>query len=342
MNSISGYLERCAHATNAERNLFSEDALRIAATAGHGLSQCKEIREMHEYKTWCREFTELFGARLTAFEERRFKQFDEHKNVLEKHDISSPDEFGVVDELTVITETLRSDNINARQDFEQFIAEKGNKGTISAVIEMNKLKDEPRPWKKRAKLISMTSLVRGYEAGSLALVALNIRTVISSVWEREMLQSPVEYANNVLSEVIPGDIDSMLDAGNLALYTGISTSIASFRVIRSGMVSIALWRKSNLKIAIQQFGRDSRVIIMDEWAFSKRAFFLDILIETGKDAIFPKPKIGILTAAKISWSVSKKARQYYAEKKAIEECKKMRLDGLYVSSISELDVLGQG
>ncbi len=39
-------MERRAHAANAERVLYSEDGLSIAATAGLGLSHFNEIREM--------------------------------------------------------------------------------------------------------------------------------------------------------------------------------------------------------------------------------------------------------------------------------------------------------
>lgn len=213
-------------------------------------------------------------------------------------------------------------------------------GLITTIIETNKLKNDPRPWKKKALLISTSSMVRGLEAGTLALLALKTRTAISSLGRNEQLQSTIEYANNILTDVFPGDISTTFDAESLATYAGFSISIAELRIIRSGIAAIAQWRHSDLNTAYNQFGKESMVIIAEESVFFSMAFLINMLYEAGEYAVLPDVTGGWIIGARIFWSVFKKGYQYRENKETMEACKKKRLDGLYETAISSLVYLG--
>jgi len=213
-------------------------------------------------------------------------------------------------------------------------------GSITSAIEIYKLKNDPRPWKKKALLVTTSSLIRGLEAGTLALIALKTRTVISSFGENEGFQSNIEYVNNMLTNALPGDISSSLDAGNLATYAGFSASIAELRIIRSGIVAIVLWRKSDFRIASNQFGKELMVIIPEESVFFGTAFMIDMLYQAGEDALIPDPTGGFIIAARVGWSVGKKGYQYNENKKTMKICKQKRMDGLYETAITSLVYFG--
>lgn len=473
MNDISTYLERRAYANNAERVLFSEDGLSIAVTAGLGASHYNELREMKLYHDWEDEFSNQFGIRMTEFEERRFEQLEEYKNLIDHQYVSLPEDTSDVNELDAMSRYFRYDDINTRWDFEQFFAMEGNEGarrvlgyhsyeegksvyqiysedefqqltdkgrvagdgatleghhimdvrshtfdtelldqlyhtdnirlmtreahlrdpnyghggnwsntttgearevidrydeisklnrdivdenlawfdlqmsagigvmvgTVSAAIELIKLRKDPRPWKKRVMLISAASLVRGFEAGTLALVALKIRTAISSKGESEVIESVVEYANNVLTAAIPGGFDTALDVGNLSMYTGFSISIASLRIIRSGITAIAIWRQSSVKVAKRHFRSDTRVILTEESVFWGGALLLDVMIDAAGNTVVPDPTLLLITC-RLFWSVLKKYNQNKDEQMTLKICKKKKLDALYESCITALVYLG--
>lgn len=213
-------------------------------------------------------------------------------------------------------------------------------GSVSAFLEIRKLKDDPRPWKRKALLISTSAFVRGFEAGTLALLALKTRTAISSLGESDMIQSNVEAANQVLTEAFPGDLTSTLDAETLATVAGFSASIAELRIIRSGITAVGQWRQSNFKVAFRQFGKDSMVIIAEESVFLGSALLINMLYEAGEDAIIPDPTGGFIIAARVGWSLGKKGYQYKVNKETMEICKQKRLDGLYETAIVSLLYLG--
>jgi len=211
---------------------------------------------------------------------------------------------------------------------------------ITAILEIRKLKNDPRPWKNKSLLVATSSLVRGFEAGTLALLALKTRTAISSLGESEVLHSNVELANNFLTDAFPGDLAATLDAQNIASVAGFSTSIAELRIIRSGIVAIVQWRQSDFKTAFNQFGKDSSVIVVEESAFFGVALLFDMLYQAGEDAIIPDPTGGFIIATRLAWSAGKKGYQYRENKKTMEICKQRRFDGLYETAIVSLVYLG--
>ena len=212
--------------------------------------------------------------------------------------------------------------------------------SITAILEIWKLKNDPRPWKKKSLLVATSSLVRGFEAGTLALLALKTRTAISSLGESEILHSNVDIANSFLTQAFPGDLTATLDAQNIASVAGISTSIAELRIIRSGIVAIVQWRQSNFKTAFDQFGKDSSVIIVEESAFFGAALLFDMLYQAGEDAIIPDPTGGFIIATRLAWSAGKKGYQYRENKKTMKICRQRRFDGLYETAIVSLVYLG--
>lgn len=212
--------------------------------------------------------------------------------------------------------------------------------TITAILEIRKLKNDPRPWKQKSFLVATSSLVRGFEAGTLALLALKTRTAISSLGESEIFHSNVDIANTFLTQAFPGDLTATLDAQNIASVAGISTSIAELRIIRSGIVAIVQWRQSDFKTAFNQFGKDSSVIVVEESAFFGAALLFDMLYQAGEDAIIPDPTGGFIIATRLAWSAGKKGYQYRKNKKTMEICKQRRFDGLYETAIVSLVYLG--
>ena len=474
MTSFEIYLERRAEASNYERLLLSEDYLAIAATGGLGLSHFNAIKENDLFSSWEADFSKKFNQKMDEFTERRFSDLVEYKGLLDEYDISTNDKLQEVEEASNMVRSIRSNDVNARWDFEHFFATEGNEGAkrvlgyysyedgesayntytdeqfnklietgivavegeslqghhindvssntldlenlealfhvnnirlmtrtahhqdpeyghggswqnstegrasevvdkkqgivdankdirdenistydyqtglgigflisvISAVLETRKLKNDPRPWKKKSLLVATSSLVRGFEAGTLALLALKTRTAISSLGESEVINSNVEIANTFLTQAFPGNLASTLDAQNIASVAGFSTSIAELRIIRSGIVAIAQWRKSDYKIAFNQFGKDSSVIITEESAFFGTALLFDMLYQAGEDSIIPDPTGGFIIAARLSWSVGKKGYEHHENMKTMEICKQKRLDGIYETAIVSLVYLG--
>ena len=179
-------------------------------------------------------YKNLTRGEATEVHDRKTKIVEENKNDLDEN-ISSQKE--------LIDEKISSFNLQTGIGVGLIV------GLISTVLEIRKLKNDPRPWKKKSLLVATSSLVKGFEAGTLALLALKTRTTIASLGESETLESNLEIANNFLTQTFPGDLTATLDAENIATFAGFSTSIAELRIIRSGIVAIAQWRQSDFKTA---------------------------------------------------------------------------------------------
>lgn len=213
-------------------------------------------------------------------------------------------------------------------------------GLITSIIETAKLKDDPRPWKKKASIVLVSSITRGLEAGILSLLALKTRSEILMLGTKDETRIAVEYVNSVFSEALPGDFSANLDVDSLLTYGGFSVSIAELRIIRSAISAIALWKNSNSEIACKQFGSELKVIIAEEAVFFSIAFVLDALVEIGTDVAMPDPTGGWIIGIRAFWSVSKKGYHIYKNKETQENCKKVRLDGLYEVAITSLVYFG--
>ncbi|OLS33742.1 hypothetical protein [Bacillus sp. MRMR6] len=217
-------------------------------------------------------------------------------------------------------------------------------GTVTSILEYRKLKNDPRPWKKKALLISMSSIVKGVEAGTLTLLALKTRLSVSSIGDSELLITRVDDANGVLNGLFGGD-GVPLEPESIAEFVGFGVSIAEIRIIRSAIVALVQWKHSDFKTAKNQFGKESFGIMAEEAVFLVTVMTAHTLIkslayEAGQDAIIPDPTGGFIVVTRVSWSIFKKSYQYINDRKTMDSCKQKRLDGLYETAIASLTYMG--
>ncbi|MCH8568868.1 MAG: hypothetical protein LAT67_11415 [Balneolales bacterium] len=247
--------------------------------------------------------------------------------------------------LSIVEEIIDAQKIISGEKIVRFDAKTGISvglavGTISAFLEMRKFKNDPRPWKKKALLISVSTFVKGFEAGTLALIALKTRTAIASLSETESFQSAVEAANQILTEAFPGGLISTMDADSLASAAAFSVSIAELRIIRAGIVAVGQWRQSNFRYAFRQMSKDSVIIITEESVFLGSAVLFNMFYEAGEDAFVADPTGGFIIVVRLGWSLGKKGYQYNANKKTMSVCRQKKMDGLYETALASMVDIG--
>ena len=213
-------------------------------------------------------------------------------------------------------------------------------GIITVVVQSYNLRNDPRPWKKKAALITVGGFVKAIEAGTLAMVALKSKKeIISNLGDSTAFEGFTSDLSIKLSEMLHNSID--FESDTFAMMIGSGASIAEVRIIKSAIVSLISLKSGNPIAVFKRFGKEVVIISIEETALISLALFIDF----GLIFIDPSNHSGepVYTFVRITYSAGKLSRNIYIQQKnrqKMSRYKEFQLDGLYETAITSLVLLG--
>lgn len=194
-------------------------------------------------------------------------------------------------------------------------------GSIGAVVELWRLRKDPRPWAKKRVILASTFAMRGLAGAGLSVAALGVRDAVTASAAGEAL---AELTATSLAEL---GLD--VSADTVENLLGGAAGLEAVFIVRAGAGAArdVLAGRSTWSQARRDHGRAVLVATGENLAF--------LLLGVAVDCALPDPT-GVVIAVRIAWSVGKAAYKTRENVVSQAECLQARMQVARSDAIAAL------
>ncbi len=197
-------------------------------------------------------------------------------------------------------------------------------GSISAIIEVRRLCNDPRPWNQKTAIVVCSFALKGVQGGLISYAALRSRDAVTA--DSEILDV-MEFSADSVNQ-LPLSIAEGIDADSLQNLLGGAVGLEVVVAIQAGMVvARGLRRGESLGDASKGVAQFVLVATGENLAF--------LLLGVALDSAIPDPT-GIVIALRVVYSLGKAGVNHKKNKKSRIDCLNKRLELSYEFAVQQL------
>lgn len=109
------------------------NVVKVAALSGLGISWQNVVQANSEFSNWEKEFNDIFYEKWDDYSVNRIQELNEYKDLLQNFVTDPTEGIGDIEDISQTIQKLRSQDVNARWEFERLFLETGGQGAENAL-----------------------------------------------------------------------------------------------------------------------------------------------------------------------------------------------------------------